>query len=57
MFTVNNQKRKINRRCEFAVTSYPAVTAYHLIPSMVAGEFWNNIYEKQGKFLDKMVSE
>ena len=23
------KKRKINRRCEFAVTSYPTVTAYH----------------------------
>ena len=26
-FTVNNQKRKINRFCEFTVTSYPTVTA------------------------------
>ena len=24
---------------------------------MVGGEFWNNIYAKQGKFLDKIVSK
>ena len=51
------KKGKINRRCVFAVTSYPTVTAHHWIRSMVAGEFWKNIYAKPGKFLDKIVNE
>ena len=41
----------------FAATSYPTVTAYHLIPGMVAQEFGNNIDAKQGNFMDKIVNE
>ena len=39
----------------YKASSYLTATAYHWIPSMVGGEFWNNIYAKQGKFLDKNV--
>ena len=53
--TVNNQKKKINRSCDFTASSYPTATAYHWIPSMVGVEFWNNIYAKQGQFLYKIV--
>ena len=54
--TVNNQKEEDTQSLWVAVTSYATVTAYYWILSMVGGEFGNNIYAKQGKFMDKNVS-
>ena len=51
------KKRKIHSLPEFAVTSYATVTAFYWILNIVRGEFWNNIYAKQGQFWDKIVSE